>query len=236
MISENESGPILSPAARLFRLVSDPRAAFASTAVVPKPLLVVGLAMLLTALATALTVDISLDVGRAAGLEAMVNQGMSRADAEAAFDSMRGVQRIGGIVAAPISILAGAALGGLIYWGVSNVVLGGRPLYKALLELVSVSLLIQLLGGMLRVPLVLSTGDPYASIGLGAFVESGSRFQPLLMQIDPFAIWAVYLVTIGLSQIYGVSTKRAAGVAIGLWIAGLLVFGLPGMFFSGLGA
>ncbi len=235
-MSETETDPILSPLVRIVRLVNDPGAAFASTAARPMPWLALGLAVLLTALATALTVDISLEAGRTAGLEAMVNHGMSRADAEAAFDSMRGVQRIGGIVVAPISILAGVALGGLIYWGVSNVVLGGRPPYKALLELVSVSMLIQLVGGMVRVPLVLSTGDPYASIGLGAFVESGSRLQPLLMQIDPFAVWAVYLVTIGLSRIYGVAPKRAASVAIGLWIAGLLVFGLPGMFFSGLGA
>ncbi len=226
----------LSPADRLLKVVGDPRAAFAATAARPRPWLALVLAMALTVLITVLTMDISLEAGRDAALQTMESAGMSVAEAERAYEQSRGVQRSAGLVFGPLAVLATAALAALVYWGVANLLFGSRPPYLALLEMSAVAALVKVVGGLVRVPLVLSTGDAFASIGLGAFVDSGSRYQALLAPIDPFAIWAVFLVTIGLSRIYRVETGRAAAVAIGVWLLGIAAVGVPAMYFSGLGA
>lgn len=221
-----ETPPVLKPAARLRRYVAAPREAFAATAALPRPWLLMLLVVVVAGLSSWFLADFLVEFGRAEAIKAMVERGgMSALEAGKMMDQGRGFQRVVILLGAPLGALLTMVVSALIYWGLGNLLFGERAAYKAVLEVVAVGALVRAFGGLLRVPLILRTEDAQASLGLGAFVEAGSRLQAVLAPIDPFAIWAVGLIALGLASVYGVSVRRAGWLAAGLWGAGIAVQG-----------
>lgn len=230
-----DQSPVLSPNARLFRVITDPGLAFESTAQRPFPWLALILAVVLVTVAAFLTIDVSMEVAREATIEAMVQRGQDATDAERVAEQAAGFQRIGSLVGPAIGMPIVLLISALIYWGAGNVFFGNRAPFLALFEMVSVTGLVQAIGGILRVPLVLSSRDAYATLGLGAFVDSSSTLYPILAMIDPFSVWALCLAAIGLGRIYRVPTQRGAILATAMWVLGIVIFGGGGALFRGMG-
>ena len=65
------------------------------------------------------------------------------------------------------------------------------------------------------------------------FTNEGEFLNSFLNGIDLFAFWRVYIMTIGLSFLYGKTTKTSLIAMGALWLFGLIFFSGLGAFFAG---
>jgi len=124
---------------------------------------------------------------------------------------------IGPIVAVFIIIFFVSAV---LYFG-GNVLLGGETGFKKVLSVYSWSSMVAIPALLLKTPLMLLKETSKVHTSLAALMPSGSE-EGLLFKIlthtDLFTIWEISLLSIGLAVIYKFSTKKTAGLVIGLYL------------------
>jgi len=107
----------------------------------------------------------------------------------------------------------------------------GRSLFQAEVTFRQV-LVIKAYAGMavavewlLRAILVLLTGDPGADLGPGAFLPDGlatSFGGRVILGLNPFDLWQIGIMGVGLSTMAGVSTRKATIALLVLWLLWLM--------------
>jgi hypothetical protein len=109
---------------------------------------------------------------------------------------------------------------GILYFG-GNVLLGGETVFKKVLSVYSWSSLVALPGLIVKAPLMLTKKTAQVHTSLAALMPSGSD-ESLLFKIlthtDIFVIWEICLISIGLAIMYKFTTKKTAGLVIGLYL------------------
>lgn len=147
-----------------------------------------------------------------------------------------------GIIGPPIGILIMLLIATLLLWVLVSVV-GGEAKFKHLfavsLYALVPAILLQLVGIvilMLRgAESVTSMQDLQPSLGLDLFVgrvaDLGSFARTFLQTINPFGIWQLVLVAIGIERTHDVSR----GAAYTASIVSFLIVALVASFFAGLG-
>jgi len=109
---------------------------------------------------------------------------------------------------------------GLLYFG-GNVLLGGEADFKKILSVYSWSSMVAIPGFLLKTPLMLLKESSQIHTSLAALMPAGSE-ENLLFKIlthtDLFVIWEISLLSIGLAVMYKFSTKKTAGLVIGLYL------------------
>ncbi len=140
----------------------------------------------------------------------------------------------GGIVVLVISLI-GAGLAMFI----GKFVFAGDANFKAIWTVVLLAGLITMVGGVLRIPLVLAKESMLVSYGFAAAMP-GKGFTSVLYSIfyycDFFMIWTVIVEGIGLSKILGISKGKGittAAISSGLLIAVMITLSLVGLMFAG---
>jgi hypothetical protein len=127
------------------------------------------------------------------------------------------------VVAAALNIASGVA---------------GRKLgFKGGLGIVSLGLVTYAVGAIVGVVLLRLTGDINAGTNLGVLFPARPTewwmiaLKSLATRIDIFAIWTVYLYTVGLSELTGISRKRSFRLVLVLWaLWALAMVGLSFLF------
>jgi len=123
-------------------------------------------------------------------------------------------------------------LWGLIVWVVGHHVIGADFGYMKAVELIGLSNMIAVLGAVVRILLIILTGNLFASASLGLLIKNFDPQNPmhsLLALVNVFTLWHLAVRSIGLARLAGVTMVRAALWVFGIWIA-------YAGFFWGLGA
>jgi hypothetical protein len=82
------------------------------------------------------------------------------------------------------------------------------------------SMLVWVLGGLIKAPLVLAKGSADVRTSLAILVPSKPLLSPLVMflnSIDIFAVWALVTLCFGYGVLSGLGIKKASGIVVGLW-------------------
>jgi hypothetical protein len=129
-------------------------------------------------------------------------------------------------VAAPVVTLIGFLFVSLILWFLGNV-LGGDWDYIKALDLYAYSSVVQIIRSLLTTILLLVKGIPNITTARDMEVATGLNliFSPenpklyaLFSGIEVFSIWQFALIAYGVSEITGISKKKAAITSIILYI------------------
>ncbi|MEA1981889.1 MAG: YIP1 family protein [candidate division Zixibacteria bacterium] len=140
----------------------------------------------------------------------------------------------GGVVVLVITLIAAG-----IAMFIGKFVFAGDANYKTIWAVVLLAGLISMVGGVLRIPMVLAKGSMLVSYGFAAAMP-GKGFTSILYSIlyycDFFMIWSVIVEGIGLSKVLGISKGKGittAAITSGLLIAVMITLSLVGMMFAG---
>jgi hypothetical protein len=123
-----------------------------------------------------------------------------------------------------------AILAGLL-WLLGTFILKGRVSYMQIVEMVATTMLIAVLGGVLKLLLIIIYGNLAVNAGPILLI---SKFDPkntvhvLLAGIDVTELWNVGVLSLGLAKLSEKSFWKCAvwiyGVRYGLWLLAILVF------------
>lgn len=124
---------------------------------------------------------------------------------------------IGSVVGPPVAV---AVVAGVLLFAF-NVVLGGAARYVQLFSVTVHAMLITSLGGIVVLPLVVSSGDPTTALALDLLVpglEEGFLYR-FLHGLNVFGLWAAALLALAVSRIYPRRTfGGAAAVVLSLYV------------------
>ena len=132
-------------------------------------------------------------------------------------------------VAAPIATLIGFLFVSLILWFLANV-FGGDWDYIKALDLYAYSSVVQIIRSLLNIAILLVKGIPNITTARDLEVATGlnlilspenPRLYALFSGIEVFSIWQFALIAYGVSEITGISKKKAAVISIILYIVSL---------------
>jgi hypothetical protein len=137
----------------------------------------------------------------------------------------------GALVLTPVFGLIIAGIAYLIF----NVVLGGEGSFRQALAICSHLMPIGILQGAVRVFLILQKETFQATTSFAAFapfLESDSPFLLLLKGIDPFWIWQIGLLALGMSIIHRLPARKCAVVLFSTYAVVLVIVVLVSRLFT----
>jgi hypothetical protein len=139
--------------------------------------------------------------------------------------SSQGMMEIGTLIAAPIMTFVVLFITSGIYLVLGRL-LGGTLQYGQALTINAYAMMIAIPQQIIKTPLILAKGTPMIHMGLGLALSEemlqtfGGRLLSSL--VDPFAIWSIIVVGIGLSIVGQIERTKAyrgaALIAVG-WLA-----------------
>jgi len=139
---------------------------------------------------------------------------------------------VGAVVVMSIMFFAGA----LVFWLATKLILKSPATYKKMLEVYGLPLLIGVLGSIVTLLMMHLFSNLYANPGGGLLVmDHFSRKETahmLLAQMNIFSIWQMAVLGVGLSKVSGKSTGTGVGLALGLWVVGVVAMSLAGKMFG----
>ena len=117
----------------------------------------------------------------------------------------------------------------------ANLFLGGGGSYSKIFTIASFAYLPSLVEYIIKTPIQYLSDNImiYTGLGVLGIGEQGEFLNSFLNGIDLFAFWRVYIMAIGLSFLYGKTTKASLIVMSALWLFGLIFFSGLGAFFAG---
>jgi hypothetical protein len=222
--------------ARAIGILTSPRKTYEAVVQHPRPVGILFLCVLVIALATGLPQFT--ESGRQAVLDMQIQQ-VEKFTGQPASDEMYAQMQarskysayftIASIfIASPIiaMIIAG------IYWFVFNVIMGGTAVFKQVLAVVTHSMVVGAVGVILGAPIqylkgTMSSQGPFTLAALVPTLDEKSFLVGFLGFINPFTIWGIVVVAIGLGVLYKRNTTTIATTLLilyGLFAAGVATF------------
>jgi len=129
---------------------------------------------------------------------------------------------IGSAIGAPIAVVVMGLIGALLAWVFGGFILGGqRTGYAKVWTVELLSGLIPLVGGLLKVPLIIAKESTRVSFGPAAFLgnmEPTAIFYWLMSYLDIFAIWGMIVTGFGLAAVFGFSKGKGITISVIVWI------------------
>lgn len=123
------------------------------------------------------------------------------------------------LLGAASAIIQFAILGGVIMF-FGAFILGGQASYRDTLAVVLYASLVGVVEWVVKIPLILQTGTTKVETGLALLLPGsldGTLIYRFFHRLDIFAMWKVFLVTIGVALVYRVEEKKARTVLFGAW-------------------
>lgn len=124
-----------------------------------------------------------------------------------------------GYIFAPVGIIIGTALMGLVFLFMGNFMLGGEAKFKSVWSVVLYGSLVDLVATAVRVPLMIQKGTLAVYTSVAIFMNESSTFLFRFMKhIDVFSLWKIILFSIGLSILYKKKLSNVLIIIIVIWI------------------
>lgn len=211
-----EDGPLPNLPARLGQLVASPGRLFDGLKAEPAW---VGAMALLVAASLATTFLLPEELIRKA-MMAEAPADVDPSSLENAMGMAKIAQYVFSVLGPPLVTLIVA--GALLF--VFNLVLGGEATFHQLFSVSAHALLIPFLGGLLVLPLIISTGDPRTALALHLLVpglEAEGYLYHFLHGLNVFGLWACAVLGVAMSRLYpartvGMATGTIGGMYVGL--------------------
>jgi Yip1-like protein len=122
------------------------------------------------------------------------------------------------------------------YLFLANILLGGATNFKRMMAAMSHIGMVNILGSLIRIPLMLARGTSHVSLSPAVFLpeEAQKTFLfNLLSQLDVFSIWMIGLSILAIAVMAGVPTRKASVAVIVLWVVLIPIFALLATKFGG---
>jgi len=215
--NKNEVAPIESPPpqmsvfAKIIGIFLEPRKTF--NALEKKPdfiiplVLVVIVAFILTYISSPILQQSTLEMSR----ERMMDQGMTETQIQLALEQQQKYGKIGGLIAVPLTSLLSPLIIAAVLLFAGNILLGGNAKYKQLFSLYCYTSLIDIITYAVRTILILIKQDIRVYTSLAALLPPDYyklfwfKFANIF---DIFVIWKIIVVSIGMSVLYRISTRK----------------------------
>ncbi|MBN2029405.1 YIP1 family protein [bacterium] len=232
---ETQSTKEISPVGRIIGIFTSPRETFESIRQKPTWLVPFIISILFAIVFTFLAMDIV--------LKDQIAQQQARGVSQEQIEAQSNYQTIGKYVSGVFIII-----GTLVSWVVvsavflfgGNTVMGGEAKFKKIFSVVAWTSLIGILGGLIKIPLILSKGTMQGVTTSLAILlplpepgENPSFLYQLFTRFDLFTIWTIALYCIGLAVVYQFTTKKAATLVISLWAIYIILSVTFGSLFGG---
>ena len=232
--TEKEMGPI----GRVVGIFSSPKVTFQSIDRKPTWLVPFIITLIFVVAMQLLTMDIGMK-DRVAMMEARDTPAEQMQVMETQMD---GPMKYIGLGVAPIATLVvWAILAGILLFS-GNTIMGGESKFKKMFSLVAWSGLVGIVGGILKIFLILQKGTTHGiTTSLAILVPTPPIGQTppilyrFLSKLDLFTIWNLVLWVIGLSVIYKFSTKKSATLVITLQVIWIIIAVALGGLFANFG-
>jgi hypothetical protein len=218
----------------MFQVFTAPTAAFTRLREKPNwwlPLIITAVA---TVAATAVSVQyVDWSSQRETAVAQMQERGMSEEDIEAAVQRMEnftsnplmryGLPVVGGLITHVIAVFFLA----LIY-NLALPLLGASGNYLRTLAVTTNAALVAVPAALVKIILMVMRRSAEVGTSLAlAFPNIESRFlSVVLARVDPFTIWQVILVGLGLKVVYDIKGSKSYWLAVVVWALFTLIFGL----------
>jgi len=132
-------------------------------------------------------------------------------------DGIENPARVMGAVGPIVAITIVTMIEALLAWFLGGVVFGGKVNFKPVWGVGLLAGVIAQVGGLIRVPLVVASNNPKATIGLAAMFPTkdfSSIMYSYLFYFDAFAIWSIIVAAIGYALLFKISKGKGFAVAI----------------------
>jgi hypothetical protein len=144
------------------------------------------------------------------------------------------IARIAGTIGALIGTFVWLFLLALVFFGIMRWIFR-RPLpYMKIVEIVGLSLMIGVLGGLVTTLLMVITGSMFANLGPVLFIgefDAKNKLHLLASSVNVFTLWWLGVFALGLARVSQVAFAKLAVLLYGLWAMLRLL-----IIFSGLGS
>ena len=130
-----------------------------------------------------------------------------------------------------VAVMAGTFWSAFVLWFIGRVFLRTRFSYLKTVEIIGLASVVVGIGVVFTGLLMAASGDPTAHPAasfLVRSVECSERVRAVLAVFDVFHLWAVTVITVGLSRVSGVSFTKAGFWTFGYWIGLRLLLALVG--------
>lgn len=165
--------------------------------------------------------------------EKMEERGMSADQIDAAVEQTTKVMKFTVLPSAIVVTALNFIIGALIWLFVGNILLGGAAKFKHLFAVNVYRSLITMLGGLIKLPIILSKETLNVHFSLATFMSDELRetfLYKVLVQTDIFNIWSIAVLCIGLAAIYNFKVKKVWPVVVliyaGFYLASSAISGL----------
>ncbi len=204
---------------RIINVFIAPSATFKAVKVKPAWLIPAIIYAVLAVGMTHLIKPVVMDVQKEKTVEALMERGMAEDQAEEIAEKNLG---FGKILMYPMALIgsfvAFFVLAG-VWLFVSNIVLGGQAKYSQLLGVVVYKSFIDLLGGFIKVPVILSKESIDVHFSLAMFLQSSEGFiYKFLSKIEVFNIWGIAVLCIGIAIVSNREVKKVVPWVIGVYV------------------
>jgi len=158
-------------------------------------------------------------------------QHMPEAQAEEARQAalkVAGITQTIGIVAGPIFVaFVPPFFLGLVFWVVARQALKAPLPYMKVVEVIGLAGMISVLEAVVRILLILATGNLAASLSPILLIKEfdpAKALHSLAILANPLAFWMLAVRAMGLARVTGASFRKAAFWVFGLWCGYMGVF------------
>ncbi len=172
--------------------------------------------------------------GQAKQYEDLVRDGkMTQEQADKALDMQQGgMMKVIGMIGAVIGVPLMWLIVTTVMFMVVSFVLGGEVNFSDVWVVIALASVVSMLELIVTGLMQYATGDFLAQPSLG-FLAAGSDnpyFHAVMMRINPFSFWWIFVLGIGLSKVSTISAKKATIGVAGVWLlfSGIMI-GLAGL-------
>lgn len=214
----NESGPL----SRIIGVFTSPKMTFESIGRKPDWLIPLIIIVLLSGVMTYFMQPIITTTALQAQQEKMEERGMERDQIDAAAEQTQKVMKFTVLPSAIVMTALSFVIGALIWWFVGNILLGGAATFKLVFAVNVYRSLIPLLGGLIKLPIILSKETLNVHFSLATFMSDELRdtfLYKILVQTDIFNIWSIAVLCIGLAAIYKFKVNKVWPLVVILYVA-----------------
>ena len=212
----------LSLTDRLMRVVNAPRTSFEAVRDDPTTqdwLLPVMLMCLVWIGSNYVTLSVTSDPGLPAMQERL--EGLTEEERQQALQNLDTWREHGWMTLPLVNGFSTVVCVGLVMLAVGRWILRADVTLRQMLTLKGYAAVIVAIEHVVSTPLMLFAQKPFVHLGPGAFVgkeAAGTFFGQLLIGINLFDLWQVYVIGTGLSVMAQVPANRALGMVLFLWV------------------
>ena len=164
-------------------------------------------------------------------LQKLVDEG--RISPESLEQSIAGMEKVSGsgyqlfftLVGVPIGVFFMLFITALIYWVIAKLILKGDVMYGYVLSLVGLINIIGIFSTIVTLVLSILYGKMNTGLNLAllASAETSMPVLKILNAIDPFTIWSLILMSIGLAKFCSVPFTKSAIAVFGFAVIFLII-------------